>query len=126
MRGFNGVRIQYTAKAHYEGLPMHRNQGIRESRFVMVKQVVDRERTVCEMWHRKTIRLVGASGRPGANRLRNVASQDDPSRRGKGLPGGNRQRKGETSGHPSFSSKGVSMKEPNEEYGIAPTPFTSG
>src|SRR4051812_45503717 len=30
------------------------------------------------MWHRRAIRPVSARGRSGTNRLRNVASQDDP------------------------------------------------
>src|SRR4051812_34781738 len=40
----------------------------------------DRERAVCGMWHRRTTRPSGGSDRPGTSRLRNVASQNDPSR----------------------------------------------
>src|SRR5437660_1793135 len=49
-------------------------------RSALVKRARGQERTICGMWHRKTIRPSGASGWSGTNHLRMVASQDGPPR----------------------------------------------
>src|SRR3954464_390742 len=72
--------------ASQDGPPWRSEQPIRNEspaecgiarRPALAERAANQERTVCGMWHRKTIRPNGASSQSGTNRLRNVVSHDD-------------------------------------------------